>query len=93
MYQRALDGFTRTPPSDVKSQLDLFYNMGLLSRDMHNFERAKLFFNQAHEGFQKILGSQHALTVKALYRLNKEIERSTQGDATSDGQGGSVETG
>ena len=89
MYQRALLGYTRDPPSNAKSakaQLDLFYNMGLLSRDMQNFERAKDFFRQAHEGYQKLLGSEKAETIGALDQLNIEIERSTREAEGSSGE-------
>ncbi len=85
MYQRALLGCTRNPPPNVKSQLDLFYNMGLLYQRLKNFESAKDFYNQAYEGYQKLLGSQHAETIDALEQLN-EIERDIQGAESTDEQ-------
>ena len=93
MYQRALLGHARNPLSSAKSHPDLFYNMGLLCRDLQSFERARGFFEQAHKGYQKLLGSQHAETVDALNQLNMEIARDTKRAETSDRQGGCVEMG
>ena len=70
MYQRALLGYARNPPTKAMSKLNLFYNMGLLYRDMQRFEKAKEFFRQAHEGYQELLGPQHAKTIDALNQLN-----------------------
>ena len=92
MYQRVLLRYTKNPPTNPKAQLDLFYNMGWSSRDTQNFDRAKDFFSRAHEGCEKLLGSQHAETIDALKQLNIEIERNTQGAESSDRQGESVET-
>ncbi len=91
MYQRALAGYTRNPSLNTISQLNPFYNMGLLSRDLQNFERAKGFFNQAYEGCKKLLGPQHAKTIEALNQLNIEIERDSEGNEKSDGQGDPME--
>ena len=93
MYQRALLGYARNSPPTVNSQLDLLYNTGLLYRDMENFESAKDYFRQAHEGCQKLLGSQHAETIDALKQLNIEIERDTEGVECLDEPGKSWETG
>ncbi len=87
MYQRALAGYTRNSPSNTISQLNLFYNMGVLYRQLQKFERAKGFFNQAYEGRKMLLGPQHAHTIDALDQLNAEIERATQEAERSDGQG------
>lgn len=78
MYQRALLGYTRNPPSNVRPQLDLFYNIALVSRDLEEFERAKQYFNKAYQGYRELFGPQHALTIYALNQLNREIERDTQ---------------
>ena len=78
MYERVLVGYNRNPPPKVKTHLDLSYTMGLLSRDMKNFERAKEYFGKAHEGHQKLLGPQHAETMRALRRFNRETERSVK---------------
>ena len=92
MYQRALLGYTRNPPANAKSQLDLFYNMGLLYQDMQQFEKAKDFFSQAHAGCQELLGSQHAETIDALKQLNSEVERNKDGAKSPDKQGHCGET-
>ena len=92
MSQRILLSYTRNPPPNPKGQLDLFYNMGLLSREAKNFDRAKDFFHQAHEGYEKLLGSQHAETIDALEELNAEIERDSRRTERSDGEGESMET-
>ena len=92
MYQRVLLSYTKNPPTNPKAQLDLFYNMGWSSRDTQNFDRAKDFFSRAHEGCEKLLGSQHAETIDALEELNAEIERDSRRTERSDGEGESMET-
>ena len=77
MFQRALLGYTRSSYPDTKAKLDLLYNMGVLYRKMQDFDTAKGFFTQAHEGYQRRLGSQHDETIDALEQLNIENKRST----------------
>ena len=82
MFLRALRGYTRNSPPYPKEQLYLLYNIGLLYQKLQKFEKAKDFFNQAHDGSQKLLGSQHDDTIRALNalnQLNESIEREKQG--------------
>ena len=83
MYQRALLSYTKASYPNTKPKLDLLYNMGLFYRKMQDFDKAKGFFNQAYEGHQRLLGSQHTETIDALEQLNIEIERSMQGAESS----------
>ena len=92
MFQRALLSYTKNPPPNPKAHLDLFNVMGSLSRDLQDFDSAKGFFKQAHEGYQELLGSQHGETIDALNQLNIEIERSTQGAESLGEQGDPTET-
>lgn len=85
MYQRALLGYNKDPPPNAKPQLNLFYNMGVLSRDLQEFKRAKEYFDTAYQGCQELLGPQHALASDALDQLNIEIERNTPRAGNSDG--------
>lgn len=64
----------RAPTGVTGSRVDLLYNLGLFYRKLRDFERAKEFFRQAHEGCQSLLGSQHADTVGALEELNQSIK-------------------
>ena len=68
------------------SRLRLFFNMGLLYRDLQDFEKAKGFFREAYEGRQSLLGPQHADTIAALKLLNEEIQRSTLQAENTGGQ-------
>lgn len=85
LLSRVLIGYTRNPPPDPKDQLLLFFNTGLVYQGMQYFEKAKGFFSQAYEGYQRLLGSEHEMTIKALTMLNEETEREKQGAESSGG--------
>ena len=79
MFQWALLGYTKNPPANPKSQLNLFFNIGSLSRETQDFERAKEYLSKVYQGYEELFGSQHPETIDALEKLRIVIEREKEG--------------